>query len=42
VNEERDLSEIPEFLLTVVDGFLLIVVPGLRDIRLALLSERLE
>jgi len=39
---ERDLFEMPEFLLTVEEGFLLIVVPDLRDIRLVLLTERLE
>ena len=39
---ERDLPEIPEFLLTVADGFLFIVVPDLLVIRLELLSERLE
>jgi len=39
---ERDLPETPEFLLTVADGFLLIDEPGLRDIRLVLLTDRLE
>lgn len=39
---ERDLPETPEFLLTVAEGFLFIVVPDLRDIRLVWLAELLE